>query len=123
MSPVNAKKDDVTPDVSAPSEWEWETVVEESATTVIFDTVGDQFVGLYTGSEHIDPDNGKDEPFDRFVFQGRDGELYAVNKSFKLETAMQDIDPGQWVRITYVKDVPTGRGLNPMKDFRVDVRK
>ena len=49
--------------------------------------------------------------------------LYAVNKSYKLEQAMEYVKPDDWVRITYIKDVDTGRGLNPMKDYRVDVRK
>lgn len=109
---------------TAPDEWEFETVVEESPTMVVFDTIGDVFIGQYVGTEHIDPNNGKDEPFDRYNFRGRDGELYAVNKSYKLAQAMEDkdIQPETWVRITYIKDIPTDRKLNPMKDFRIDVR-
>lgn len=107
----------------APDEWEFETLVEESPTMVIFDTVGDVFVGQYVGIEHIDPDNGKDEPFDRFNFRARDGELYALNSSYQLVDALKKVDPGTWVRVTYIKDIPTKRGLNPMKDFRIDVRK
>ena len=107
----------------APDEWEFETLVEESPTMVIFDTIGDVFVGQYVGIEHIDPDNGKDEPFDRFNFRARDGELYALNSSYQLVDALKKVDPGTWVRVTYIKDIPTKRGLNPMKDFRIDVRK
>lgn len=119
---------DETPDVSTvPIDWEFETVVEESATGIIFDTVGDQFVGQYKGTEHIDPGTvdkeGKSKAFDRFLFVGRDGNLYAVPMSYKLDKAMDEIEEGQWVRITYVKDIPTGAGLNPMKDFKVEVRK
>lgn len=111
-------------DVStAPDDWEFETLVEESPTMVIFDTIGDVFIGQYIGIEHIDPANGKDEPFDRFTFRGRDGELYAVNQSYKLQTALEDVDKGTWIRITYTKDIPTSRNLQPMKDFRIDVRK
>lgn len=108
---------------NAPSDWEFETVTEESPTLVEFDTIGDIFIGQYVGVEHIDPKNEKDEPFDRFNFRGRDGDLYALNQSYKLEMAMEKIEPGQWVRVTYIKDIPTGRKLNPMKDFRVDVKK
>lgn len=123
---------DETADVStSPEGWEWETVAEESAATVVFDTIGDVFIGEYLGSEHIEPENGKrneqsgenEDAFDRFVFRARDGKRYAINKSYKLNAAMEDVDEGQWVRITYVADIETSRKLNPMKDFRVDVRK
>lgn len=116
-----------TVDVStSPEGWEWDTVAEESATTVIFDEIGDVFIGQYIGEEHIEqePDkDGKDQSFDRYVFRGRDGSRYAVNKSYKLNEAMETVGTDQWVRITYVADITTKRGLNPMKDFRVDVRR
>jgi hypothetical protein len=115
--------DESTVDVSAPDEWEFDTLVEESPTMIIFDEIGDVFVGQYVGVEHIDPDNGKDEPFDRFNFRARDGKLYGVNQSYQLVNAMEKVEPGQWIRITYAKDIPTKRGLNPMKDFKIDVRK
>jgi len=116
------------PDVSTvPDDWEFETIAEESATGIVFDTIGDQFVGQYKGVEHIDPGtvdgDGKSKAFSRFLFMGRDGKPYAVPQSFKLNAAMEDVEDDQWVRITYVKDIPTGRDLNPMKDFRVEVRK
>jgi len=128
-----AKKDvtqvmDETPDVSTvPDDWEFETIAEASATVVIFDTIGDQFVGQYQGTEHIDPgttdEDGRSTAFDRFVFKGRDGELYAIPQSYKLNSAMEDVEEDKWVRITYVKDIPTGRKLNPMKDFKVEVKR
>lgn len=120
--------EETTPDVSSvPSDWEFETIAEESPTVIIFDTIGDQFIGQYKGIEHIDPSVGNPETdteaFDRFLFTGRDGNPYAVPMSYKLNTAMEKVKPEQWVRITYVKDIPTGRKLNPMKDFVVEVRK
>jgi len=107
------------PDVSAPEGLQWDTIADESALTVIFDEIGDVFVGRYVGVEHIVPTN--DEPFDRFTFRGKDEQLYAVNQSYKLADALENCKPGTWVRITYVKDIPTKRALNPMKDFKVDV--
>src|SRR6266511_1664922 len=83
---------------TAPDDWKWETTMEESPTTVIFDSFGD-------------------------VFKGRDLARYAVNKSYKLSQAMDKIDVGSWVKITYVKNIETSRGLQPMKDFQVDVRR
>jgi hypothetical protein len=122
--PGKVKQSEETPDVSTvPGDWEFETVAEESATVIIFDTVGDQFVGQYQGIEHIDPGTEDQEAFDRFLFRGRDGKMYAVPQSFKLRNAMEDIDQNKWVRITYVKDIPTGRKLQPMKDFVVEVKK
>jgi hypothetical protein len=107
---------------TAPDDWEFETVAEESAITVILDTPGDQFIGQYIGSDHIEPENGG-EAFDRFVYRGRDSRLYAMNKSYKLEQAMEKVELQQWVRITLVKEIETKRALQPMKDFRVEVRR
>lgn len=121
--------EETTPDVSSvPEEWEFETIAEESATVVIFDTIGDQFVGQYKGIEHIDPgtvdpETGKSNAFDRFLFIGRDNNPYAIPMSYKLKDALEDVEHGRWVRITYVKDIPTGRKLNDMKDFKVEVKK
>jgi len=119
---------DVMPNEPAPADWDFETVADESPTTVIFDTIGDVFLGLYKGTEHIvtgkiDAETGKPEEFDRFVFKGRNGELYSINQSYKLDATFEDIKPETWVRITYVKDIPTARKLSPLKDFKVDVRK
>lgn len=110
----------------SPEGWEWDTVAEGAANRVVFDTIGDSFIGQYIGDQHVEREpsaDGEDQSFDLFNYRGRDGELYAINKSFALEEAMRKVQPGQWCRITYIKDVPTGRKLNPMKDFKVDVRK
>jgi len=119
----------VEPDISdvstAPDEWEFETVAEEAPTRVVFDEFGDVFVGQYVGTEHIEQpidEKGIDQSFDLLNFRARDGQLYAINSSYKLVEAMGKVDEGDWVRITYVKDLPTKRGLNPMKDFVVDRR-
>lgn len=116
---------DVSLVTTAPDDWEWATVAEESAIGVIFEEIGDVFVGQFEGRETITPEKKSedDEPFDRFVFRARDGKRYALNVSYKLDEAMKAVETGQWVRITYMADIPTGRKLNPMKDFRVDVRK
>lgn len=106
-----------------PSEWEWETVADESPSRVIFDTVGDVFVGRYVGDQHIEhEEEGEDASFDLFLFRGRDEALYAVNKSYKLVEAMKNVNPDEWVRIEFVKEIPVKKG-NPLKDFRVLVRR
>ena len=117
--------DDVVTTPDSPEDWNWETVQEESATRVIFDTIGDEFIGQFKGSEHVTPDKSEDvaEEFDLFIFLGTDGERYAVNHSYSLVKAMEKVSFDDWTRIKYTKDLPTKRGLNPMKDFRVDVRR
>jgi len=124
---------EVNPDIdlisSAPEDWEFETVAEESPTHVLFDTVGDVFVGQFKGRitiEHTVPVD-KEHPngvntFDLFTFRGQDGELYAVNTSGKLDDAMSVVKEGAWVRLTLVKFIPSKKG-NDFKDFRVEVKK
>lgn len=118
-----AENDPIDLVTTAPDDWEWDTVAEESAIGVVFEQIGETFIGQYIGRETITPDGPDAEPFDRFVFRARDGKRYAINVSYKLAEAMTKVQPDQWTKITYVADVPTGRKLNPMKDFRVDVRK
>lgn len=106
------------------SEEEWETVVEESAEVIQFTTIGQSFVGTYVGQETIEPPN--DEPFTRYLFRDKDGELKAANQSYKIQQAMEKglVEPGDTVRITYVKNVDGSKaGFNPMKDFKVQVRR
>ncbi len=118
--------DEVTPDTdlisTAPEDWQFETVVEESPTHVVFDTVGDVFIGQYVDRITITPETAGKDPFDLFTFRGRDGELYAVNPSGKLDKGMDVVKPGDWVRLTLTKFIPSNKG-NDFKDFRVEVRK
>ena len=100
---------------------EWETIAEEAAIGVVFDEVGDVFIGAFIGIEHISPEKDGQEPFDRYLFRAKDGKLYAIPQSYKLIEAMDKVQPGQVTRIEYVKDIPTGRKQNPMKDFTVKV--
>lgn len=103
-----------------PANWEnveWQTVVQESGDQIIFDTLGDVFIGLFTGKQVANKDG---EPFTILTFTGADAKPYQTNAGWKLESAFEDIDAGEIVRITYVKDVDTGQA-SPMKDFRIDV--
>lgn len=103
---------------------EWTTVAEESATRIIFDTIGDQFTGTYLGTEEI-PHPQTGELMRYLMFRGtqaeQKGELFSTSASWKLEDAFKAIEPGTKVRITYVKNVETSRGPNKMKDYRIDV--
>lgn len=105
----------------APEDWEFDTVTDETPTRIVMDTVGDRFIGEYLGMEHVTPPDGGEE-FDMFVFRGRDGNLYSLNTSYKLKNAFEDIAEGVWVRVTFVKEIPVKKG-NPMKDYKVDVKR
>lgn len=128
---VAAKKisDEFTPDADvteSPEGWEWETVAEGAPTGVIFEKVGESFVGQYVDDLHVDREpaaDGSDQSFDLFIFKGRDGERYSLNKSYALAEAMGKVSKGDWTRITYVKDVKVANWPTPMKDFKVAVRK
>lgn len=125
---ATAAKKAAAPDVdpNAPENWEWDIVKEAAAIKVIFDEIGDVFIGKYAGKEFVENEpsaDGKDRSFWNFNFTGTDGELYAVPESYDLIEKMEDIEPGVWVRLEYVRDVKTARNLNPLKSFRVSVRK
>lgn len=101
---------------------DWDTVVEESGLKLSFDNKGEQFVGRYIGTETItNPNNG--ETFDQQQFRDPEGTLYAINGGYKLQQAVEKLAAGDIVRITYMGDIDMGPGKNPMKDFRVDVKR
>ena len=100
---------------------EWDTVRDESATVILFSKPGQRFVGHYEGIEEITPEN--DEPFTRHRFTGLNGKPYAVNNSYVLQEGLKNVQKGNLVRLTYVKDIPTGKNMNPMKDIKVQVKR
>lgn len=125
VTPATEFEEGADPTV-APADWQWETVHDGTATVVIFDNPGDEFVGQYVGTEHVDQEpnaKGEDQSFDRFIFLGRDKERYAINKSYALAEALTKVNVGDWCRILHTKSVKTGRNLNDMKDFKVFVKK
>lgn len=117
---------DVALVTTAPDDWEFETVVDRVPTQIEFTTIGDQFVGQYLRKDHITPDpSTKVEPFDLLIFEARDGNPYSISPTYKLEAAIEEkkLKPNDWVRLRYVADIETRRGLNPMKDIMVEIRK
>lgn len=99
----------------------FETRVSETGDTIVFDTIGDTWTGIYIGSVRAGKE-GADERdmFTILQFTGEDDKPYQVNAGWKLERGMSEVEPGSLVRITYVKDVDTG-APQPMKDFRIEV--
>ena len=102
----------------------WTTVSQEAPTMVIFDTIGDEFIGQYIGPEYIDlpkPDDKGKTNFRQDTFTGTDGELYGINPGYDLSKALDKVQPGLWAKITYLKDIDTGQPA-PMRSFRVQTR-
>lgn len=139
--PRSASKIDETPEVSAsvdnapvddvdmgllttaPDEWEFETVTDETPTRIQFTTFGESVILQYVEQIHVEQPldrEGKDQSFDLLIWKGRDGKPYSLNISYKLKQAMETVKPGDWCRLTYIKDVPTARNMNPMQDIKVE---
>lgn len=112
----------------------WSTVVEEAGIKVQFDKPGDVFVGIYLNMETItdpNPKEGEDGEFLAASFTGIfpaevTGKPCQIFPGWKLRNALESakVAAGDTVRITYVKDIDmSGNGRNPMKDFRVEVKR
>lgn len=122
------KKTDDSPDELNPNagteEWQWETKVDEEPTIVIMEQPGDVFIGQYDGRHTIIPPTG--DTFEYLAFWANDGRRYGLSPSYKLDEQFApkgEIREGQWIRITLVKNIDMGAGRNPLKDYRIDVRK
>jgi hypothetical protein len=96
---------------------QWQTAVAESGDQIVFDKIGDEFIGQFVAARTAQNDG---EDFTILTFIGVDGKPYQTNAGWKLQEGFSDIEPGTIVRITYVKDVDTGR-KDPMKDYRIEV--
>ncbi len=81
---------------------------------------GDSFVGIFEDAEKLEDDDGK--PFMACTFTGPDGKPYVIFPGAILERAMRRVEPKQWVRITYIGDVDTGKP-SPLKSYVVEVAK
>lgn len=95
----------------------WSVHTQETGDQIVFDTVGDQFIGMYTGPQKAEKDG---DSFTILTWIGTDGKPYQTNAGWKLEQAFSDIPNGTITRVTRCKDIDTGQP-SPMKDFRVDV--
>ena len=93
-----------------------------AAQTFTFNTIGDSFVGIFEYLGEVKQTNAKTgeiETFDQGMFTGADGVAYCIFPGASLSRALRRLTPGDWVRITYDKDVPTGQP-SPMKSYVVE---
>lgn len=96
----------------------FEVVDLGSAETVRFDNLGDTFVGIFMGTEEITGEDG--EVFEMATFTGADGHPYCIFPGASLKRALRRLEPKQWARITYTRDIDTGRP-SPLKSYVVEV--
>lgn len=106
------------------TEMEWTEVKTDSMvdeTKVVFDTIGDEFIGLYLGMRTQEDEEGK--PYSQIrwsVGEGDATEYYFTNATYGLRQAYKAIRPNTMTRTRYTEDLDTGRPT-PMKIFKVDV--
>lgn len=105
-------------DVKQEAAEEWRRVSEEETDEIkiVFDTIGDEFIGTYIGHRVIENENGK---FTQYRFSVGT-ETYFTNAGHSLMQGMSHVIKGNRVRVTYVSDKDTGQET-PMRVFAVDV--
>lgn len=106
----------------------WTTVSTgeaEPETKIVFDSIGDEFVGVYLGMRVVDPQDITEKPYQQARFQGvgsDEGTVYFTNAGFSLRAGLRDVRKGSLVRLTWESELDTGQS-SPMKVFRVEVGK
>ena len=117
------------------SQFEWDNVHEEAPDQLVFDTLGDKYVGEYSGHDLIYPT--PDDPSKWFIqlrFRDMDG-TKVTNAGYELRTAYVNVtvdDAGMVV--AHEDKIPTGSitrtelvklvdvdQASPMKSYRVDI--
>lgn len=99
---------------------EWQTVSEDEVdeTKIVFDTIGDEFIGIYLGPRIIEQEDHK---FTQYRFQvGED--YYFTNAGYSLMRGMSNVPKGSRVRIVFSSERDTGQE-SPMRIFTVQVSK
>lgn len=97
----------------------WTTVSEEEheETKVVFDTIGDEFIGVYLGPRKVETE---DSNFIQHRFAVGE-ERYFVNGNWSLNQGMSHVTRGQLCRIRYTSDKDTNMET-PMRVYSVDVK-
>ena len=102
----------------------FETVVEESGAPILFENIGDVFVGMYLGAVEIRPTENDEDSFLQHKFRDSAGAVRVINGGYKLNVGLETVESDTVVRITRAADVPmSDPGRNPMKDYRIEAAK
>jgi len=104
-------------------EFEFETVHTEAPDQIVFDTIGDTYIGKYLGQEVIEFETkkGTTESFTQLKFLDPQGGK-VLNAGYDLLQAFKGIQEQSIVRIQLMKFVDVDQE-SPMKSYRVDVAK
>jgi hypothetical protein len=99
----------------------WKTVSEDEVdeTKIVFEVIGDVYVGRYLGSRVLSNADGN---YTQLRFESVDGGYYFTNANYSLHKSFTDMRPGTTVRITFVDEKDVGQ-RSPMRVFRVDTRR
>ena len=99
---------------------EWVTVSENEVdeSKIVFDTIGDEFIGLYLGPRIVETEDGK---FTQYRFRVED-EIYFTNAGYSLMRGMSNVPKGARVRLIWTSERDTGQE-SPMRVFSVQVSK
>lgn len=101
-------------------EYDWQQVSEEESdeTKVVFDTIGDEFVGVYLGKREVPNEDGT---FWQHRFAVGEQKFF-VNGNHSLNQGMSRVAKGAVARVEYTSDKDTG-AASPMRVYTVYVAK
>jgi hypothetical protein len=111
-----------------PDDFTFETVHDEAGSQLIFEEIGDEYIGEYLGTDTITfmrPDeNGElqEESFLQLRFKDPEGPK-ALNAGYELAKYFTETPPqrGVIVRLILANKVDMGKSKNPMLSFRIDI--
>lgn len=95
---------------------EWEDV--ETEAQIIFDTIGDEFIGTFDGWSETEGE--RRIPQAHFI--NAEGKFF-VNATWSLKEQLRKVKKGTLTRIRYVADQPIDGRDVPMKIFKVATKK
>jgi hypothetical protein len=96
----------------------FEVVDRGAAEGFKFDHVGTSFVGRFEYTADVTEEK-TGELFLQAIFTGADGKPYSIFPGGSLARAVHRMKEGEWYRITYDRDIDTGKP-SPMKSYVVE---
>lgn len=98
----------------------WVVRQDETPDRLIFNKMGDEYVGLFQGIVTITPEDPEEEAFQQIRLMD-DESPKAINAGYKLLQAFAKVHVGEEVKVRYVKDIDV-KQASAMKDFKVWAR-
>jgi hypothetical protein len=111
----------MTSDMTSDDYWAGVDSVKAGIGAIVkFEDIGTVFVGTYQGMGEVTTEDG--EIIEAHKFNDPDGLPVAIWASHDLNRKLEEVPNYSPVRIEYIRDVPTKRGLTPMKEFKVQAK-